>query len=138
MKSIQDVMTPNPIALDSSATVAEAAQKMKSSDVGTVVVVEEDQLLGILTDRDIVVRCIAEGKNPDSTDCGDVCSRNVATLSPGDSVEFALDLMTRHSVRRLPVVQQGKAIGIVSLGDTTLATSPDSPLGEISSRPPNR
>ncbi len=135
-KNIQDVMTRNPITLDSSSTVAQAAQKMKDGKVGNVIIVEEDNLLGILTDRDIVVRCVAEGKNPDSTDVGDVCSKNVATLSPGDSIEYALELMKKHSVRRLPVVQQGKPVGIVSLGDASIETEPGSPLSDISAQPP--
>jgi len=135
---VSDIMHPDPISLDVSSTVAEAAQAMRTKDIGNVVIVEEDNIIGILTDRDIVVRCIAENKDPESTDVGSICSRGVTTLSPGDSVDFAWKLMKSHSVRRLPVVQQGHAIGIVSMGDLAKFSDPDSALSQVSKNAPNK
>lgn len=135
---ISDIMHPHPISLDVSSTVAEAAQAMRTKDIGDVVVVEEDNIVGILTDRDIVVRCIAQNKDPESTDVGSICSREVTTLSPGDSVDFAWKLMKSHAIRRLPVVQQGHAIGIVSMGDLAKFSDPDSALSQVSKNAPNK
>ncbi len=135
---VSDIMSPDPISLDVSSTVAEAAQAMRKKDIGDVVIVEEDNLIGILTDRDIVVRCIAENRDPESTDVGSICSRDVTTLSPGDSIDFAWQLMKSHSIRRLPVVQQGHAVGIVSMGDLAKFSDPDSALSKVSEEVPNK
>ncbi|HET8576802.1 MAG TPA: CBS domain-containing protein, partial [Methylomirabilota bacterium] len=116
--SIRDVMTPNPLAMPASATVMEAAQLMRGNDIGDVIVLEHDRLFGILTDRDIVVRAMAEGADPHATAVGDICSRELTTLRPTDSVGHAVRLMREKAIRRLPVVEEtGRVIGIVSIGD---------------------
>lgn len=134
---IKDVMTENPICLPESTTVVEAARSMRDSDVGDVIVLEDDRMCGIVTDRDIVVRALAEGRDPNSTRLGEVCSRDVATLSPEDSVGDAVRIMRERAVRRVPVVDGGDPVGIVSIGDLAIERDTDSALADISAAPGN-
>jgi CBS domain-containing protein len=136
-QNIRDVMYANPITMSSTSTVAEAAQRMREDNIGDVIVVENDQLCGIVTDRDIVVRAIAEGRDPATAKLADICSRDMTTLSPTDTVEDAVRLMRDKAVRRLPVVEEGKPVGIVSLGDLAVTQDPHSTLGNISAASPN-
>jgi CBS domain-containing protein len=134
---LHDVMTPDPVALPGSATVHEAARAMRDQDIGDVIVVENNQVCGIVTDRDIVVRTVAEARNPAATTLADICSHTLTTVAPTDSVEQAVRLMREKAIRRLPVVEDGRPVGIVSLGDLAVERDPDSALGEISAAPPN-
>jgi CBS domain-containing protein len=134
---IRELMTPNPVTMPGTASVHEAACAMRDQDIGDVVVIEHQQVCGIVTDRDIVVRTVAEAQNPANITLGDICSHSLLTVRPTDSVEHAVRLMRTHSIRRLPVVDGGKAVGIVSLGDLAVERDPDSALGEISAAPPN-
>jgi CBS domain-containing protein len=136
-QSIRNVMYANPITMSSTSTVAEAAHKMREADIGNVIVLEGDRLYGIVTDRDIVVRAIAEGRNPATAKLGDICSHDMTTLDPTDTVEDAVRLMREKAIRRLPVVEKGKPVGIVSLGDLALTQDPHSALGNISAASPN-
>jgi CBS domain-containing protein len=136
-KSIRSVMHANPIAMPSASTVAEAARRMREADIGDVIVLEDDRLCGIVTDRDIVVRTIAEGRDPATAKLGDICSRDMTTLNPTDTVEDAVRLMREKAIRRLPVVEKGKPVGIVSLGDLAVTQDPNSALGNISAASPN-
>ena len=136
-QNIRNVMYANPIAMSSTSTVAEAARRMREADIGDVIVLEDDQLCGIVTDRDIVVRAIAEGRDPATAKLGDICSRDMATLTPTDTVEDAVRIMRDKAIRRLPVVEAGKPIGIVSLGDLAVTQDPHSALGNISAASPN-
>jgi CBS domain-containing protein len=132
---IRDVMTPAPIMLSERQTAADAARMMKDCDVGDVLVCGEDgRLAGIVTDRDLVVRCLAEGRDGDKT-LGDLCTRGVDTLTPDASIEDAVALMTDRAVRRLPIVERGELVGIVTLGDLARERAPDSALGQISAAP---
>jgi CBS domain-containing protein len=135
--TISDLMTKNPVTLDARSTAADAARLMKSHDIGDVVVVDGETVCGIVTDRDIVTRAVAENKNPLDVTLAEICSTDLTTLSPDDSVEDAVRLMTEHSLRRLPVVENGRPIGIVTLGDLAVEHDSDSALGEISAAPPN-
>ncbi len=135
---VRDVMTPNPIALASSSTAADAARAMRDADIGDVIVTEDGQVCGIVTDRDIVVRVVAQGRDPRQTSLADICSRDLTTLSPRGTVREALLLMREKAVRRLPVVEGGRPVGIVSIGDLAVEQEPGSVLGDISSAPPNR
>lgn len=136
--SIRDVMTPNPLAMPASASVMEAAQLMRGNDIGDVIVVEGDRLFGILTDRDIVVRAMAEGADPHATAVGDICSRELTTIRPSESVGHAVRLMREKAIRRLPVVEDtGQIIGIVSIGDVAVERDRRSALADISAAPPN-
>jgi len=135
---IHDVMTPHPVVLPVSASVYEAARAMRDQDIGTVIVIEHHEVRGIVTDRDIVVRTVAEANDPAATTLAALCRHPVLTVAPTDSVEHAVQLMRTNAIRRLPVVEEGQAVGIVSLGDLALEHDPDSALGEISAAPPNR
>jgi CBS domain-containing protein len=134
---IHDVMTSNPISLPGTAAVLEAARVMRDQDIGDVIVIENNQVCGIVTDRDIVVRTVAEGQDLTTATLADICSHSLLTVTPTDSIEHAVRLMRTHAVRRLPVVEGGKAVGLVSLGDLAVERDPDSVLGEISAAPPN-
>ncbi|HWN04567.1 MAG TPA: CBS domain-containing protein [Candidatus Dormibacteraeota bacterium] len=135
---IQDVMTTNPETLPESTTVREAAEAMRANDIGDVVVVDDNgKLSGILTDRDIVVRVVAEGRDPRTTRIGDIASRDLTAVSPDDPVDRAVQLMRDKAIRRLPAVDKGKPVGIVSIGDLALDRDPGSALADISAAPPN-
>jgi len=136
-KSIKDAMTTKPASLPASATVADAAQQMRELDIGDVLVEQEGRLAGIVTDRDIVVRAIAEGLDVTSK-LGDIVSSEVVCITTAESPDDAIRLMRERALRRVPVVENGKPVGIVSLGDLAEERDPRSVLGEISSAPPNR
>lgn len=136
--TINDIMTRNPRTLTSDATVAEAASCMSDLDIGDVLVTEKDgQLCGVVTDRDIVVRVLAAHKDPERARLGDVCSRDIITLKPSSSIDDAVRMMSGRSVRRIPVVKDGKPVGIVSLGDLARSKDPRSALASISAAPAN-
>src|SRR5215213_1294972 len=134
---ISDVMTPDPITLDVGEPIIAAARAMKERDVGDVVVQENGKVRGIVTDRDIVVRAVAEGRGPQEARLGEVCSSELAWLSPDADVADAVRLMREKSVRRLPVLSDDRPVGIVSLGDLAIEQDFESVLGEISSAPGN-
>lgn len=137
-QSIKDVMKTDPITIASNAPVIQAAQAMRDADIGDVIVLDDaDQICGIVTDRDIAVRLVAEGRDPSGTRLVEICSGDVAALSPEDSVGDAVRMMSEKAIRRLPVLEGGKAVGIVSLGDLAEAQDPDSALADISAAPPN-
>jgi CBS domain-containing protein len=116
-KSVQDVMTSNPTSVEASSPVAEAARIMKQEHVGIVPIVEGDRLVGTVTDRDIAVRIVAEGKDPQSTNVGEIASTDPVTVDPQHDLDEALRLMASHQVRRLPVVEGGRLVGIVAQAD---------------------
>ncbi len=117
-KNIRDAMTSNPRGVDTSTTVVEAARLMKSEDVGPLPVVEGERLVGMVTDRDIVLRVVAEGKDPQSSTVGEIASRDLVTVDPQQDLDEALRLMAQHQVRRLPVVEEdGRLVGILAQAD---------------------
>ncbi len=132
MPTVQDVMTTDPVALDASEPVLEAAKRMKDHDIGDVIVLDDGQVCGVVTDRDIVVRVLADGRDASQTPLGDVCSRDLATVSPSDDLTTAGDLMRERAVRRVPVVENGKPVGIVSIGDLAIERDETSALADIS------
>jgi len=135
---VRDVMTPNPVALPSSASVSDAAKAMRDSNIGAVVVDDGNAICGIVTDRDVVVRAIAAGKDPNKVKLEEICSRELTGLSPDDGLDRAVQIMKDKAIRRLPVVDGTRAVGIVSLGDLAQRLDRSSVLGEISSATPNR
>lgn len=136
--NIRDIMTPNPHTIQPSASVLDAAQIMRKSDVGDVIVVEGKRLFGILTDRDIVVRALAEGRDPESTRVSEICSRELTTVQATASVGTVVRTMREKALRRLPVVEEtGEVVGIVSLGDVAVGRDRHSALADISAAPPN-
>jgi CBS domain-containing protein len=136
-QNIGDVMTPNPKALAQSATIMEAACAMRDNDIGDVVVLDNGRLCGILTDRDIVVRALAAGCDPNRTSVGEICSRALVTLAPDDSTGQAVRVMREHAIRRLPIEDGGRVVGIVTLGDVAVDADRRSALADISAAPPN-
>jgi CBS domain-containing protein len=136
-QQIRELMTPNPVALPGTASVHEAARAMRDAQIGDVIVIENNQVCGIVTDRDIVVRILAETRDPATTTLADICSHSIVTVTPTESVEEAVRLMRTHAIRRVPVVDGGQAVGIVSLGDLAVERDPGSALGKISGAPPN-
>lgn len=139
-RDIREVMTAAPLTVGTDATLREAAQVMAENDIGDVFVVEpvSERLVGILTDRDIAIRAIATGLDPSKTKVGDVSTDGVGALGPNDTVQDALRLMREKAVRRLPVVESGKAIGVVTLGDLSVEADPSSVLADLSTAPPDR
>ena len=120
---VADVMTTEVETVQMNSTLEEAASIMKVENVGAVPVVDEDDdLVGILTDRDIVVRCIADGKNPAETNVEDVLSHELETIEPDADVEEAAMLMADKQIRRLPVCQDGELVGMLSIGDLAVKT----------------
>jgi CBS domain-containing protein len=135
-KSIKDAMTTTPASLPASSTVADAAQQMRDLDIGDVLIVEGGRLAGIVTDRDLVVRALAQGRDVMSK-LGDILSSEVVCITPSETADDAIRIMRERALRRVPVVEDGKPIGIVSLGDLAGERDPRSVLGEISTAPPN-
>ena len=137
-QTLGDVMTRDPICLTASTTASEAARMMALHDIGDVVVTDDGgTVCGVLTDRDIVVRALAVDHDPKTTPVGELCTRELVSLSPDDGVDDAVSLMRTHAVRRLPVVQDGRAVGMVSLGDLAVDLDPASALADISRAPSN-
>jgi CBS domain-containing protein len=123
-KSVREVMTANPCAIDADRPVAYAARMMRDEDVGLAPIVERDRLVGTLTDRDIVTRVVAEERDPRSTAVGEVASTDLVTVDPQQSLEEALRLMAKHQVRRLPVVEdEGRLVGVVAQADVAREAS---------------
>ena len=137
VEKVRDVMTRNPICLESDESVSAAARRMREADVGDVLVTRDGDLVGILTDRDIVVRCVASSFDPDTTSIGRVCSEAPATVDPDDDADRAVALMMQYAVRRIPVVNGSRLVGIISLGDMAVERDRGSALGSISAAPAN-
>jgi CBS domain-containing protein len=117
MTQVRDVMTSNPASCASQAPVADAAKLMAKEDVGPIPVVEGERLVGLLTDRDIVVRVVAEGRDPQATTVGEVASSSLTTVAPDEDLDRALQLLAEQRVRRLPVVEGERLVGIVAQAD---------------------
>jgi CBS domain-containing protein len=137
-QTVEEIMTRDPRTVDGGDTIVDAARVMRDADIGDVVVMEDGQVSGIVTDRDIVVRAIAEGRDADSTSVGDVCTTGVETVDPSASVDDALRIMREHDIRRLPVAKSGRPVGIISLGDLAVEREPDSTLADISAASPDQ
>ena len=116
-QSIRDVMTPSPETVESSKTAAEAAKLMKKAHAGMIPVVQNGTLVGTVTDRDITLRVVAEGKDPQRTTVGEIASKNLVTVEPDRDLREALELMAHHQVRRLPVVEGDSLVGVIAQAD---------------------
>ena len=137
-QTISQVMTPDPWTVQESAPIQEAARIMRDADIGDVIVLREDEsVCGIVTDRDLVVRGLAGAPDPANMKMADVCRHEVVSISSGDPVDQALPLMREHNIRRLPVIDGSRLVGIVTLGDLAMDRDPKSALADISKSPPN-
>ena len=122
-KSVRDAMTAAPRSIGASASVVEAARLMREQHIGSLPVTEDDRLVGMITDRDITTRVVAESAVPETTSVGDVYSRDLISVEPNSDLDEALRLMARHQVRRLPVVENDRLVGIVAQADIALKES---------------
>jgi CBS domain-containing protein len=119
-KSVRDAMTENPRSIGASTSVVEAARLMREQDIGSLPITDDEKLVGMITDRDITTRVVAEAADPTSTSVEDVYSRDLVSVEPDEDLDEALQLMARHQVRRLPVVENGRLVGIVAQADIAL------------------
>jgi CBS domain-containing protein len=122
-KSVRDAMTADPRSIGASASVVEAARLMREQHIGSLPVTEDDRLVGMITDRDITTRVVAESAVPETTAVGDVYSRDLISVEPNSDLDEALRLMARHQVRRLPVVENDRLVGMVAQADIALKES---------------
>jgi CBS domain-containing protein len=136
-QKIREVMTAIPVTLERNQSLVDGARMMRDGAIGDVLVTDNGRLTGVLTDRDIVVRCVAEARDPGNTTVGDCCSSDPVTVTPEDDVDKAVQLMRERAVRRIPVVEGRQAVGVVSIGDLALAHDEGSALADISAAPPN-
>ena len=127
--NIRDVMTPNPRTVSPDDTIESAARIMRDEDTGAVPVVQDGRPVGMLTDRDIVIRAVADG-SATSRLVRDVVTSRVVSVSPDASTREASELMSEHQIRRLPVVEHERLIGIVSLGDLAVKEAKDRRVGD--------
>lgn len=135
---VEEVMTKNVFCVNKDATLREVAQVMRDKQIGDVLVTEQDgTLCGIVTDRDVVVRAVAEGKDPDTIRVTDISSEKLVTLDKNASIDDANKLMRDKAIRRLPIVENGKPVGILSIGDLAVERDPRSTLAQISAAAPN-
>ena len=136
--TVVQVMTRDPVTVDAQAPLREAARQMQAKDIGDVLVMDGGRLIGVVTDRDIAVRAVAEDKGP-STPVGQICSgRDLTTVTPETSLDQAVELMRDRAIRRLPIVEGDRPVGLLSLGDVAIACDEASALAEISASEPNQ
>jgi len=128
---VRDVMTPGPIGVDYDQSVGEAARAMRDWGVGAILVVSNGSLYGLVTDRDLVVRAVAEERGADEP-VGPLSSANLIGVDADADVHEAMRLMRQHAVRRLPVLESGQVAGIVSLGDLAMQDEPDLAFAQLS------
>jgi CBS domain-containing protein len=136
-RKVRDIMSAAPACLAPTESVLAAAKAMKDGGIGTVLVVSAGRLDGLVTDRDIAIRVLAENRDPLTTLVADICSRDLAVLGPDDDVEYATRLVRERAVRRLPVIADGTPVGVVSIGDLARDQDERSALSEISAARPN-
>ena len=130
-KSISEAMTAKPCAIDSDKSVAYAAQMMRDEDVGYAPIVEGERLVGAVTDRDIAVKVVAEGKDPEQTSVREIASTELVTVNPKQELDEALRLMASHQVRRLPVIEEdGRLVGVLAQADVAREAK-DTQTGEL-------
>ncbi|MFF5482121.1 CBS domain-containing protein [Streptomyces sp. NPDC012935] len=138
-RHVRDVMTTHPMTVEPQASVQSVAQMMRDEDIGAVLVTEGGRLRGLVSDRDLVVRAVAEGGDPDRTTVAQACSEDLVTVGPDDDLILAVQVMRERSVRRVPVVdRENHPVGIVALADLAIERDPDSALGDISTARPNQ
>jgi len=119
--NIREVMTPSPETVEADKTAAEAAKLMKKVDAGMIPVVQNQKLVGTVTDRDIAIRVVAEGKDPLATTVAEIASKDVVTVGPDQDIAEALGLMASNQIRRLPVVEGGTLVGLIAQADVARA-----------------
>jgi CBS domain-containing protein len=138
VETIDEMMTTDLRTVPEQATIEDAARIMRDADIGDVIVLNDDgRVTGIVTDRDLVVRVMADGVDPAEVRVVSIINQGVVSIAPDESVETALDLMRDHKIRRLPVIENQRLVGVVTLGDLAIDRQPGSTLADISNAPPN-
>jgi CBS domain-containing protein len=125
LSSVREAMTEDPRSIGPAASVVEAAQLMRDEHIGSLPITDGNTLLGMITDRDITTRVVADAADLSTTSVGEVYSQDLVSVEPDKDLEEALGLMARHQLRRLPVVEDGRLVGIVAQADIALALSED-------------
>lgn len=136
-QTVGDVMTRNPVTIEANEPVGEAARRMREADTGAIVVLDDGRINGIITDRDITVRLVANGRDSGTSVREVASTADVETVGPDASIKQVVQLMRTRALRRLPVVENGAAVGIVSIGDLAIERDSDSALADISAAEPN-
>ncbi len=136
MRKVRDIMSSAPVCMAPGESVSAAAKAMKRHGIGTVLVLTDGKLSGLVTDRDITVRVLAENRDPQTTRVGDICSGEPAVLGPDDDLEQATQLVRDRAVRRIPVLADGTPVGVLSVGDLALEKDARSARSGVSSAPP--
>jgi len=131
-------MTRDPVMLKPGDTVLDAARIMRDHDIGTVLVSDKNQLVGMLTDRDIVVRAVADKADVSAMKVDQIASKEITALAPEDPIDKAVKLMRSRAIRRFPVVKAGKPVGVLTIGDMAVELDPKSALADLSAADPNR
>jgi CBS domain-containing protein len=134
---VRDIMTTSVVGLAASATLVEAARDMRVFDIGDVLVVDGDHVIGIVTDRDIVIRAVAADRDPARTTVGEIATPDPVVIAPDQPAADAVQLMRDHALRRLPVCEDGHLVGVLSLGNLATERDPESALADISAAPPD-
>ena len=134
---VRDLMTPDPLTVGQEVTLTDAARQMRDADVGVLIVTHGPEMRGVLTDRDIVVRAVADDLDPATTRIAEIVTHDLVAVSPGDDIDTVAEMMRTHSVRRLPVLDGERLVGVVSLGDLAAQRDSGSVLADISTDEPN-
>lgn len=136
-QKVSELMTSAPVTLRPGQTLVDAAKAMREHGIGDVLVVDDAELKGLVTDRDIVMRAVAEARDPSTTPVGEICSPDLVTVTPDDDADTAVRRMREHAVRRVPVVRDGRPVGVLSIGDMAIERDEQSALADISAERPN-
>jgi CBS domain-containing protein len=134
---VRELMTPDPVAMPADTPVRQAAIAMRDQDIGNVFVVEDERLCGVVTDRDIVVRGLADRADLSDLLLRDLCSEHLVVATPDEEADTAIARMRDSAVRRLPVVDGGRPVGVLALGDAAIERDAHSALADISLAPGN-
>ena len=137
MTIVGEFMTTRLVTMNGNDTLSAAARAMRDAAIGDVIVTDGEEVTGIVTDRDIAVRGVAEQLNPDSAVLDQIQTRDLVTVTQHDDAVAAADLMRTYAIRRLPVIEDGRLVGVISLGDLAVEREPDSVLADISADEPN-
>ena len=136
-RTIRQIMTSEPVKVRADQDLTSVSRRMRDDDIGYVLVEKDDGVCGVLTDRDLTVRAIAEDRKPEKTKAGEICTSDLVTVDRDDPLSRAVELMTKHAVRRLAVTDDSKTVGVLSIGDLAIHMDPNSALAKISAAPAN-
>ena len=129
--NVSEIMTTDMVTLNPSENCVEASKRMRDYNIGDVLVQQEENLIGILTDRDIAIRCVSENLNPNEIQVGEILTADPIEVNPSTDVGEAAQIMADNKIRRLPVTEEGQLVGIVSLGDLAVDAPEESDVEEV-------